>query len=929
MVQAVLLDGLLRVLAYLTLEGSFTAREQAILRQLLIQLGTDPDEALDRIQAYIRQSQSQQPAVLVRNLAQQLGRRERYLFYAYLIQLAHGDRDLTSQEERLLEEIAEAFEISSKDRVLIYEYASSQAPRQIASPKVLIVGSKPAEDTAHYIAVSYLPGYVAFLYMEEADLILMRMIGRELEAHLNGQWIRGDVIRVFPEGGLLRLNYGYTLTYKEVLDRFQPPPPQSRLLWEVHKLSYRFRSGKVALHPLTFEVWQGRLVGIMGPSGAGKSTVLRLLSGQLQPTGGRVYLNGTNIHKQFRSIRGLLGYVPQEDLLIEELTVWENIFYAARLSYDSDLRAAEATEEVLRQLGLTGIRDLPVGTPLNPTISGGQRKRLNIALELVRQPLVLFVDEPTSGLSSSDALQVVETLQALSREGRIVFFTLHQPSSEIYKKLDHLLFLDEGGYPIFWGSPLAALQHFRSSAGYEDSESIECPSCRRVEPETLFDIVQQRMFDEQGRPTEKRRVSPDRWYQLFWQRYTPPKSQVDLYHPQPRPPISPIAQFFVLLRREGLRKIRQGLSTIALIAAAPLLALIVGLLLRYHPPGTPYTLYENDNLPSALFVNILAVIFLGLLSPAEEILKDRKIRLREHFLQLSWGSYLHAKLAWGVTISAIQVTLYWGTVAFLFQIGHAWGATWLLLFAVALSSNLLALNLSDAFTQPVPIYILIPILLIPQLVLSGAVIPYEKFNPLFRGKRPVPILADFAVSRWAYESAVVLHFTQNPYMAPLYPLRQKISELRYQILHLIPTLEAQGDRSLLSSSGLPSYSALSEKLRSQLQALNGQLLAAESQLLPTLRQAHHNAALEDIALSAHTQQKILWTGTRAIRLYEPIFIQNPDPYYTPFAVPAKPLSSWLISTPLYNLLVIILISIILWALLFFRVLNILFLKGRP
>ncbi len=925
--RAIILDGLLRLLAYLTLEGSFTSREQAIVKELLHQIGADPEEALQRLQQYLRQGAGLQPSLLVRSLAQQLSLQERYLFYAYLLQLAHGDRDFTSAEESFLREIAQAFEIPPKEQLIIYEYATIQSPRQIRSEAILIVGSKEPQPPAHFLSVPYLPGYVAFLYIESADLILMRLIGRELEAHLNGQWTRGDVIRPFPEGGLLRLNYGFTLTYKEVLDRFRPPPPQSRLLWEVHKLSYRFKGGKTAIHPLSFEVWQGRLVGIMGPSGAGKSTLLRLLSGQLQPTSGKVYLNGINIHKRPRAIRGLLGYVPQDDLLIEELTVWENVFYAARLSYGSDTAAAEATEKALRSLGLWNIKDLTVGSPLNPTISGGQRKRLNIALELVRQPLVLFVDEPTSGLSSSDALQVVETLQSLAREGRIVFFTLHQPSSEIYKKLDHLLFLDEGGYPIFWGAPLAALQHFRSAAGLADSENVECPSCRRVEPETLFDIIQQRILDEKGYPTEKRRVPPERWYQIFWQRFVPPKTQIDLYQPQPRPPVSPLSQFWVFLRREGLRKRRQSLSALALILAAPLLGLIVGFILRYRPPDTDYTLYENDNLPSALFVNILAVLFLGLLTPAEEILKDRKIRLREQSLHLSWGSYMHAKLFWAAFFSALQVTLYWGVVSGLLQIPNAWADTWLLLFVVAILSNLIALNLSDTFTQPVPVYILIPILLIPQLVLSGAVIPYEKFNPALRGKRPIPILADFSISRWAYESALVLHYTQSPYIQSLYPLRREISDLRYKILHLIPALESRQDPSLLQQTGDTSYASLAAKLRTRLQTLQTQLLARESQLPSTLRQKYHNSALEDIVLATASTAKLLWVSDRPIRLYEPIFISAPDPYYTPLAVLKKPLGPIYLYTPYYNLFILLLMGVGLWLLLFFRVLNNLFLKG--
>jgi hypothetical protein len=213
---------------------------------------------------------------------------------------------------------------------------------------------------------------------------------------------------------------------------------------------------------------------------------------------------------------------------------------------------------------------------------------------------------------------------------------------------------------------------------------------------------------------------------------------------------------------------------------------------------------------------------------------------------------MHAKLLWAAIFSAAQTTLYWGTVSWLLQIPNAWGATWLLLFVVALLSNLIALNLSDTFTQPVPIYILIPILLIPQLVLSGAVIPYEKFNPVLRGKRPIPLLADISISRWAYESALVLHYTHSPYVQALYPIRREISDLRYQLLYLIPALESRQDLSLLQQTGDTSYTTLSTKLRARLQRLQTKLLAVENQLPEALRQKYHNAALEDLLLATHT-----------------------------------------------------------------------------
>ncbi|MEN3039942.1 MAG: ATP-binding cassette domain-containing protein [Bacteroidia bacterium] len=929
--QEVLLDGLARILAYFSLHGSFSQKETTILRQLLREMGVDSEAEMQKIQYYIHHQNDLRPKIVLRSISQQLPRSLRYLLYAYIMQLAYADKVFQTEEEQFLREMAEEFEIPEGERYLIELFAHASRIRSIDSPQLLIVGASDKEvaPSVRHIQLP-LPGYVAFLYLPSVNLLLMRLVGAQMEAHLNGQWIHGDVIRVFAEGSLLRVK-GYTLTYKEILEQFKPAPFKERLLWEVRRVSHTFKDGRVAIHPVSFEVVQGRLVGIMGPSGAGKSTLLRILSGQQAPTSGKVYLNGKNIHTEQKAIQGLLGFVPQDDLLIEELSVWENVYYAARLAYQSDAEARKATEKTLKQLGLSSIAHLPVGSPLNPVISGGQRKRVNIALELVRGPLVLFIDEPTSGLSSSDAVQVVEILQALARDGRIIFFTLHQPSSDIYKKLDHLLFLDEGGYAIFWGSPIAALQHFRRAAGLADSEQVECPSCRRVEPESLFDIIQQRRIDENGNISEQRHVPPEKWYQVFWRDYVPPKTQVEVPVPQPRPPASMFRQAFVLWAREGLRKWRTKLSSLTLIFAAPLLGLIVGFTLRYHPLGQPYTLYENDNLPSIFFTNILAMIFLGMLSSAEELLRDRKIRLREAFLHLSWFSYLHAKLFWVALFSAIQVTLYWGVVSLLIGLEANWMQTWFLLYIVALLSNLLSLNLSDTFTHPVPIYVLIPILIIPQLVLSGAVIPYDKFNPSLRGERPVPILADFSFTRWAYEAQMVSYFVNNPYQSSLYPLRARQSSLRYHLLHELPLRRETGDTTgYLQQWNVPSVDSLEKRLQRDLSLVSTAITAREASTPSHFRLKYHNDAVERIVLANQMPHKVLYKNGYYYRMYEPALITDcVKGGYEPFFSGVKCIAGKVIPTPLFNQFVLLLMGFGLWLMLVLRVLNYLFLGGKP
>jgi len=172
----------------------------------------------------------------------------------------------------------------------------------------------------------------------------------------------------------------------------------------------------------------GKLIGIMGGSGSGKSTLLAVLNGSEKPSSGRVLINGINIHERPHDVEGVIGFIPQDDLLMEDLTVYENLYYSARLCFGhySDEEISDTVNRVLANLGLSEIKGLKVGSPLQKTISGGQRKRLNIGLELLREPTILFVDEPTSGLSSRDSENIMDLLKELTLRGKMIFVVIQR-----------------------------------------------------------------------------------------------------------------------------------------------------------------------------------------------------------------------------------------------------------------------------------------------------------------------------------------------------------------------------------------------------------------------------------------------------------------------------------------------------------------------
>ncbi|MDD2237214.1 MAG: ABC transporter ATP-binding protein, partial [Kiritimatiellae bacterium] len=308
--------------------------------------------------------------------------------------------------------------------------------------------------------------------------------------------------RFYPlePGAIFRDSAGATLYRCEIERLFTQPDPTTPILFQANNVNFRFPKSDNGLHNLSFRETGGRLIGVMGGSGVGKSTLISLLNGTLPPNSGTITINGVDLYHAGKQLDGVIGYVPQDDLLFEDLTVRENLDYSVRLclAHLSPEKRAERVHRMLTELNQAETADLKVGNPLSKTISGGQRKRLNIALELIREPAILLVDEPTSGLSSTDSDVVMGLLKAQAARGRLVIVIIHQPSSAIFRLFDALWILDRGGYPVYTGHPLEALRWLREQIHVAGADRSICPECGNVNPEQLFSILETRNIDADG-----------------------------------------------------------------------------------------------------------------------------------------------------------------------------------------------------------------------------------------------------------------------------------------------------------------------------------------------------------------------------------------------------------------------------------------------
>lgn len=649
-------------------------------------------------------------------------------------------------------------------------------------------------------------GQVYVLRIASTNTYLVKYFG-ENDLFLNSRNLKPGRAYIFGVGSVIRNQRINPIYYSKIASAFIQDLNKSFITLNAYNIEYKHKGSSDGIHPFSFGVHSGQLVGIMGGSGVGKSTLLNLLNGNLKPLNGSIIINGYDLHKEKEALKGLIGYVPQDDLLVEELTVYQNLYFSACLCFSkfTDAQIRELVDKTILDFELLEAKDLKVGDPINKFISGGQRKRLNMAIELLREPGILFVDEPTSGLSSMDSERVILMLKKQTFKGKIVFANIHQPSSDIFKLFDKIIVMDHGGRVIYQGNPMGAVVYFKQIARYLKAEESECLTCGNVNTEQILRIVEARVVNEYGKLTRKRKRSAQDWYELYKKNI---ESKIVLTNCDGKAPLPPSSfsipshrrQMWIFFKRNLFSKLVNKQFIYISLVAAPFLALILGYFTKYvggtlNNPNE-YIFSNNDNIPSYLFMSVVATLFLGLTISAEDIIRDRKVRQREKFLNLSYFSYINSKVLVLIIFSAIQSLLFVLVGNSILEIKGMLFSYWLILFSTAVCANLIGLNISAALNSVVAIYVMIPLILVPQLLFSGVIVNYNKLHKTISNPEYVPIIGDIMVSRWSYEALCVHQFTANSFEKEFFEYDKELSNSTYYASFLIPKLQIFLDESL-------------------------------------------------------------------------------------------------------------------------------------
>lgn len=480
---------------------------------------------------------------------------------------------------------------------------------------------------------------------------------------------------------------------------------------QVKSIAKKFDNGKFGLHTATFDIRSNSLLAIMGPSGCGKSTLLKALNGASPVTHGSVHICGLELYSNYEYLKTQIGYVPQDDIVHKELTVEQSLRFAARLRMQnrSEADIEERIKKVLEDLNITRIRHSKVGD-----ISGGQRKRVSIAVEILNEPMILFLDEPTSPLDPQTIEDFLTRLQNLSKQGMTVILVTHKPEDLNY--VNEVMFLAEGGHVTFFGKVNQYLNYFEA----DDTVKVYSSLTAERSQKWINKFKQQNAQNSSGEKLKTKQLK---------------KNQRTQY----------LSQFWWLTMRYFTIKLNDRKNMVLML----LQAIII--------PALICTIYTHLEI-SILFLMSISAIWFGTNNAAREIVGELPIYKRERMYNLGIFPYVLSKITVLGAFAAVQSLIFVMIVSLFYSGGDEGLATWtsfpkayIWMFVLSIVSTLYGLLFSAITENTEKVMTIVPIALLPQIMLAGVLARITSWK--------VELLSYLTISRWGTNGFSVIQQT--------------------------------------------------------------------------------------------------------------------------------------------------------------------------
>jgi len=527
-----------------------------------------------------------------------------------------------------------------------------------------------------------------------------RITGRKLIQPEDVLQIGAFLLRVDPQRGVTV----FDTRAKTRIDVFQV----------TKEVPNRSGPGKVRLlDEVCLSIQPNEFVGMLGPSGAGKSTLMDSLNGMRPASSGQVLVNNLDLYHHLESLKQSIGYVPQDDIIHRELTVYSTLYYVARLRLSRDISTKEINQIVAEVMDVTGLserRDVPISQ-----LSGGQRKRVSIAVELITKPSIIFLDEPTSGLDPATEEKVMKLFRQIAESGRTVILTTH--AMENVKLFDKVVLLMRGKL-VFYGQPYEALAHVGAESFKDLYDKLEAPISERL-AKTNGQISREQAAEEVAEEWKRRFMRTEQ----YKRNVADPLTEVSSIPRQAAPAkrrttIGDLFRQWATLSRRYLGVLtRDKFNLLILFVQAPIIALLTYLVVG-----------ANSQRDFPYFILALVALWFGTSVASREVIRERAVYNRERMVNLRLLPYVGSKLFVLMMIVSIQCILLFGTLKLLHVTtlmnlpGQFGGVPQLLVMILTgMVGVALGLFISAVVKTSEMATSLVPLILIPQILFSGLV----------------------------------------------------------------------------------------------------------------------------------------------------------------------------------------------------------------
>jgi ABC transport system ATP-binding/permease protein len=466
-----------------------------------------------------------------------------------------------------------------------------------------------------------------------------------------------------------------------------------------------YPKGFVGLNTMSIKIPSREFVALMGPSGCGKSTLLKSLNGASPITGGSITIQGLQLNNSnFNTLKKHIGYVPQDDIVHRELSVEKTLFYAAKLRMAKDVSNDEINEKINQVLKSLNLDASTIRHNRISELSGGQRKRISIAVELLNDPTILFLDEPTSPLDPETIEDFLNCIRNLVKKGQTVIMVTHKPSDLDY--VDKVIFLSKGGYQTYYGNKNEVFEYFNKDSIIEVYSLMKTPD------------------------------SGKQW-NAKWVEQNPASNEKDQSEAlAPKPATSMLRQYYWLSARYFNIKWNDAWNLVLLLAQP----FIIGLLLVF--------IFRDMQL-SVLFLMAVSAVWFGVSNASKEIVSELAIYERERMFNLSIFNYIASKISILSIIALVQVLIFVSIIYFTYEFRAGEVRLWqyaphaAFMFFLSVSATIFGLFLSSIFSNTEKVMTFVPIVLMPQIMLAGVMAKMDNDLKIF--------LSYFTLGRWGTE----------------------------------------------------------------------------------------------------------------------------------------------------------------------------------